>query len=237
MHMLAYFFDPAWPALLAFLERQRADRVRRVEEIARRAPGTWRANRRFVRCSTIAVREPGRSVGRPQVADALVAAGHAASRDDAFDRLLGDDCPAFVPRLGASPGEVIALVRDAGGIVSLAHPGLLDEGPDHSAPRRARGCRRSRCATATTTPPTKRRYRRLADSLGLPSPAVPTFTADCGPPHARRLARSRCRPETSRGWRRAVRDGGAGRSRARDSVRRSRHPEATRACVRCASRR
>lgn len=65
----------------------------------------------------------GRSVGRPHVARALVAAGHAVSVADAFDRWLGVGRPAFVPREGTPVAKVIALVGRAGGIASLAHPG------------------------------------------------------------------------------------------------------------------
>ena len=55
------------------------------------------------RCSPAAAESPGRSVGRPLIADALVAAGMAQDRNDAFDRLLGNDGPAFVPRPGRRP--------------------------------------------------------------------------------------------------------------------------------------
>ena len=58
-------------------------------------------------------RAAGRTIGRPQIADALVAAGHAANRRDAFDALLGEGRPAFVPRSGATVGEVAAIVRAA----------------------------------------------------------------------------------------------------------------------------
>jgi len=66
----------------------------------------------------------GRSVGRPQVAEALLAAGHVRTRDEAFDRFLEHGGPAFVPRRGASPQEVVAIIHRAGGLASLAHPGV-----------------------------------------------------------------------------------------------------------------
>jgi predicted metal-dependent phosphoesterase TrpH len=165
VHMLAYFFDPGDPALLAFLERQRADRIRRVEEMTARlhALGAPIDGSSLVE---LAASEPGRSVGRPQVADALVASGHAESRDDAFDRLLGDDGPAYVPRRGASPGEVIALVRGAGGIVSLAHPGLLKK--DTIIARLAfEGLAAIEVCHSDHDAADERRYRELADTLGL----------------------------------------------------------------------
>lgn len=129
VHLLAYFADPGHADLTSFLLRQRTDRIRRIREIADRL----RALGCAVEVDPLlqrAASSPGYSVGRPLLADALVAAGHARDRNDAFDRLLGHGCPAYVPRLGATPEEVIAIVRHAGGIVSLAHPGLtrIDEG-------------------------------------------------------------------------------------------------------------
>jgi predicted metal-dependent phosphoesterase TrpH len=72
-----------------------------------------------------AARDGGRAVGRPQLADALVAAGAAADRREAFDTLLGEGRPAFVARTGATVSEVASMVQAAGGIASLAHPALM----------------------------------------------------------------------------------------------------------------
>jgi 3',5'-nucleoside bisphosphate phosphatase len=124
VHVLGYFFDPRDPELTSFLVAQRADRVRRVADIAARL-ATLGAPIDAAALTRRAAERPGISVGRPQVADALVAAGHAADRRDAFDRYIGADGPAFVPRRGASPEEVIALIRRAGGLASLAHPVLV----------------------------------------------------------------------------------------------------------------
>jgi predicted metal-dependent phosphoesterase TrpH len=108
----------------------------------------------------------GRSVGRPLLADALVAAGHARDRSDAFDRLIGNGRPAFVPRIGATPDEVIALVRDSGGIVSLAHPGLTRI--DDVIPRlAAAGLTALEARHSDHDADTETRYRHMAAGLGL----------------------------------------------------------------------
>ena len=121
VHVLGYFIDPHHAALAEFLVRQRADRLRRVIDIGARLSelGCPIDTDALVQ---EAVASGGRSVGRPRVADALVAAGHARDRDDAFARLLGTDCPAFIPRSGEIPEAVVAVIRRAGGIASLAHP-------------------------------------------------------------------------------------------------------------------
>jgi predicted metal-dependent phosphoesterase TrpH len=70
------------------------------------------------------------ALGRPTIARALIAAGHATSVEDAFRRLLGYGCPAYVQRLGLGPVEAIEAIRAAGGLPSLAHfseaPARLD---------------------------------------------------------------------------------------------------------------
>ena len=72
-----------------------------------------------------------RSVGRPHVARALVAAGHAASVQDAFDRYLGNGRPAYVRKARLAPVDAVRLVRRAGGLAALAHPFSLPAFRDH----------------------------------------------------------------------------------------------------------
>ncbi|MGH9443588.1 MAG: PHP domain-containing protein, partial [Thermoanaerobaculia bacterium] len=59
--------------------------------------------------------------GRPHLARALVAAGHAKDNDDAFARFLHRKCPWYVPAEKWAAREVVASIREAGGISSLAH--------------------------------------------------------------------------------------------------------------------
>jgi 3',5'-nucleoside bisphosphate phosphatase len=61
------------------------------------------------------------ALGRPTIARALVAAGHASSVDDAFQRIVGRGCPAYVPRSGLGPVGAIEAIRAAGGLPALAH--------------------------------------------------------------------------------------------------------------------
>jgi len=122
VHVLGYFIDRADPALAAFLEQQRADRIRRIGVIADRLAGMGKA---VDRDALLAPRPGGRSIGRPMVAKALVRAGHVADVRQAFDQFIGEGKPAFVPRAGPGPASVIAIINRARGLASLAHPGLL----------------------------------------------------------------------------------------------------------------
>lgn len=62
------------------------------------------------------------SIARPHIARAMVEAGHVASMQEAFDKYISDDGPAYVHRLKLTPQEVIDLVHGAGGAIVLAHP-------------------------------------------------------------------------------------------------------------------
>ena len=122
VHLLGYFIDRDDTALAEFLERQRADRVRRVDEMAQKLAGMGKP---VDREALLAPRRSGTSLGRPMVARALVRAGHVTDTRQAFDQLIGEGRPAFIPRCGPSPADVIGIIGRAGGLASLAHPGLL----------------------------------------------------------------------------------------------------------------
>jgi predicted metal-dependent phosphoesterase TrpH len=122
VHMLGYFIDPQSEPFGEFLHRQRADRVRRLSEIVDRLTEIGKP---INRDKVLTVKQAGGSLGRPMVARALVKAGHAADIRQAFDELIGEGKPAFVPRVGPPPSEVVGIIARAGGVASLAHPGLL----------------------------------------------------------------------------------------------------------------
>lgn len=165
IHVLGYFFDAADADLLGFLEAQRAARIERVREIALRLQSLDCA----IDLDALLAATPsasGRSVGRPLVADALVAAGHAVDRRDAFDRLLGDSRPAFVPRCGPDVARVVEAIARAGGVASLAHPGLV--GVDDRIPGyAASGLLAIEARHRDHSPSDEARYRRLAATLDL----------------------------------------------------------------------
>lgn len=123
VHMLGYFLDPAPVGLAAFLDRQRLDRSRRAREMAARLAALGAP---IDLDDLIAGAEAGgKSVARPSIARALLDAGHVTSLQQAFDRWLAEGRPAYVPRTGSSPVDVVRLVKRSGGVAGLAHPGLL----------------------------------------------------------------------------------------------------------------
>ena len=128
VHVLGYFFDYRAPALLDFLSEQRRQRVIRARQMIDKLTqhGIVLDADEVLRP---ALDDEARAVGRPWIARALVAAGHVATTNLAFDRWLSRGRPAFVSRVGPAPAAAAACVHDAGGVVSVAHPGLLDRDP------------------------------------------------------------------------------------------------------------
>jgi predicted metal-dependent phosphoesterase TrpH len=96
----------------------------------------------------------------------MVAAGHVADTREAFDKWLGSDQPAFVPRSGPSPEMVIQTIHRAGGLASLAHPGRTRIDARIPALRDA-GLDALEAYHSDHDAVAADRYHRLADDLGL----------------------------------------------------------------------
>jgi predicted metal-dependent phosphoesterase TrpH len=80
--------------------------------------------------SVISDTDPGCQIGRPHIARYMVKRGYAKSLEDAFNTYLSAGKPAYVEKFRVECAQAIKLIRDAGGIPVLAHPGLLNMGID-----------------------------------------------------------------------------------------------------------
>lgn len=118
IHLLGYLQDPAAPGLLAELELSRQGRESRaqrmVELLSRDMKLHWDDVLEHV--------DPGATIGRPHVADAMVAKGIVASRNEAFFRYLYTGSPYFAPHYAPDPVRAVRLVGEAGGVSVMAHP-------------------------------------------------------------------------------------------------------------------
>lgn len=165
VHMLGYFFDPQHDRLAAFLVNQRALRASRVREIAARL----HALDMFVDAEGLLMAtaaRPGSSVGRPQLARELVRAGYVASVQEAFDRWLATGQPAYVPRSGPSPADVVQTIHDAGGVASFAHPGVTKR-DELIAPLAGSGLDAIEVFHSDHTVEDTAAYQRMAARLGI----------------------------------------------------------------------
>jgi predicted metal-dependent phosphoesterase TrpH len=122
IHVLGYCMDWRAEWFQDFLREQRAERRARVHRIVERLTELGMP---LTAEEVFAVCKEG-SPGRPHVAQAMVARGYVRSVREAFDRWLHAGGPANVPRRRLTPVEAVKVVRRAGGVPVLAHPGLAD---------------------------------------------------------------------------------------------------------------
>ena len=175
LHVLAYFLDPENADLKAELKRLTDTRFRRGELMVEKLQELG-YDISFERVREIAGDD---LIARPHIADAMVEAGIVSETKEAFDRFISDGGIAYVPKHALDPVDSLALIKAAGGVCVLAHPGMWKgngsvpdvlieqmaadgmvglevDHPDHDADQRAY-------------------YGTLADRLGL----IRTGASDC----------------------------------------------------------
>jgi predicted metal-dependent phosphoesterase TrpH len=119
VHLLGYLPDPTCQPLVDALQKILDGRNSRVPAVLDRL----RALGIDIDLADIhAVAGDAAAIGRPHIADALMAKGVVKSRDEAFRRFLGPRGPAYVDRYAAPLEEMIGLVAQAGGVSVVAHP-------------------------------------------------------------------------------------------------------------------
>ncbi len=128
VHLLGYLPDPGYPPLQEELARVLQGRSSRLPAVLDRlqALGVVIEVEDVRRVSTETA-----AMGRPHVADALVALGVVGDRDEAFATYLGPGGPAYVDRYAADLPSMIETIARAGGVSVLAHPWAARY--DHSA--------------------------------------------------------------------------------------------------------
>lgn len=128
VHVLGYYVSPDSPELAALQQHLRESRLARACEIAERLADVGAR----IDVAMLLESAGGGTIARPQIAQALIAAGHVASVSEAFERFLSEGRPAYVPHQGARPERVVEVIVRSGGVASLAHPGPLKR--DHLIP-------------------------------------------------------------------------------------------------------
>ena len=171
VHVLGHFIDPSHKILRDFEDMLADNRRGRVREIIRKlaAEGVTVTEEAIVACSG------GKTIGRPHVARALMGTGAVASVKEAFDRYLGEGRPAYVGRYRLSAEDAVKLVRSAGGVATLAHPGVSKVNPGELPRLRALGFDGVESAHPDHPPEQAARYREAADRAGLVSTAGSDF--------------------------------------------------------------
>jgi len=118
VHLLSYLHDPAHPGLLEEITKSKDARFTRAERmvslLAEDYPLSWDDVIHHV--------APGATLGRPHIADALVAAGVVEDRSEAFETILTSRSRYWVQHYAPDPAAAVELVRAAGGVPVFAHP-------------------------------------------------------------------------------------------------------------------
>jgi len=124
VHMLGYLIDVNCEVLLERLVTLRSARLERAGKMVDRLCGLGFPIS-YGRVKEIAGYG---SVGRVHIARALVETGMVKSVEEAFNLYVGEGKPGYEPRLKCTPAEAVRLIRLAGGVAVLAHPGLSEAG-------------------------------------------------------------------------------------------------------------
>lgn len=118
VHVLGYYIDYHQEWFQQFLRTLRDGRVNRAAGMVKKL------NALGIRIDFAQVRAQAQgAVGRPHVARALVEAGVVQNTEEAFEKFIGRNGPAYVERMKVSPQEAVQVILKAGGIPVLAHPG------------------------------------------------------------------------------------------------------------------
>lgn len=163
VHVLAFDRGGAWSVLEDRLAAVREARRNRLRVMAARLARRGIA----IDIEPLLASSDRRSIGRPDLARAMVAAGAATSVSDAFARHLYDGGPVDVPHRALALSEALAIGRAAGAAMSLAHPHLYDQRSAHYLRRhRADGLTGIEAFYGAYDPRERARWIALADELG-----------------------------------------------------------------------
>lgn len=123
IHLLGYFLNIHDAELQKYLNFFREERFHRAKRMVKKL------NKLGMTISMDDVLEIANNsaIGRPHVAIALTKLKQVANYFEAFDRYIGDNCPAYERKIHVSPQSALKLISDAGGLSFIAHPSNIDE--------------------------------------------------------------------------------------------------------------
>ena len=168
VHMLGMLFDPNHKEMQTVLEETRDGRLPRMRKMIEK----MRAEGMDISIEDVEKAMPvGATMGRPHLADALVAKKIVKSRDEAFVDLLHNDSRFYVSHAAPTPVEAIALIRRAGGVAVIAHPFASHRGqilkPDDFADLVAAGLNGIEVDHRDQNPDERAMLRAIAQELDL----------------------------------------------------------------------
>ncbi len=123
VHILGYFINIKDPEFKRYLQFFREERVKRAERILEKLD-TLGLHLTFDDVMDIAKNS---AIGRPHIAKAMHAKGLVSSYYEAFNKYIGNGCPAYEKKVHLSPESAYKIITDAGGLSFIAHPAFMQE--------------------------------------------------------------------------------------------------------------
>lgn len=123
VHLLGYFINTNHEEFQKYLSFFRQERYNRASRMVKKLNNLG-VSLSFDHVVSIA---KDTAIGRPHIATALLEAGFVGNFYEAFDRYIGNNCPAFERKIHVSPQSALKLISDAGGLSFIAHPGYISE--------------------------------------------------------------------------------------------------------------
>ena len=125
IHILGYFMDYNLPWFQDILTKIRDARYYRAEKIVNNLVNIYGMDLEF---EDIIHKAGGKhNIGRTHIARAMIDKGIVKSISEAFEKYIGEGCKAYVKRYKLTVPEGINMIKEAGGVPVLAHPGLISD--------------------------------------------------------------------------------------------------------------
>jgi predicted metal-dependent phosphoesterase TrpH len=123
VHILAYFIELENKELERYLTFFREERIKRAVRMVKRLNTLGFP----LTINDVMDKASNSAVGRPHIAQALLERGFVNSYYEAFNKYIGNGCPAFEKKVHLSPQSAFKIISDAGGLSFIAHPGYMPE--------------------------------------------------------------------------------------------------------------
>jgi predicted metal-dependent phosphoesterase TrpH len=123
VHILGYFIDPDNRELERYLKFFREERLKRAIRIVNKLKGLGFT----ISIEDVLEQAKNSAIGRPHIAQAMLERGLISNYYEAFNKYIGNNCPAYEKKVHISPQSVVKIISDAGGLSFIAHPGNMPE--------------------------------------------------------------------------------------------------------------
>jgi predicted metal-dependent phosphoesterase TrpH len=123
VHLLGYFIDIENEEFQKYLSFFRQERYNRAVRIVRKLNNLGIV----ITIEDVLSQAKSSAIGRPHIAQALLELGYISNFFEAFDKYIGNYCPAYERKIHVSPQSALKLINDAGGLAFIAHPGNINE--------------------------------------------------------------------------------------------------------------